>query len=349
MKYFIAIMLTLILVGQGCFGGSSNNVADGAVWSSTDFGESWNHLKTLPQISGVGSIAGTNALDLEIDPVNGEVYYLATAANGFFYSLDAGISWERPLDDNMRAGAIRDIEVDPKNTCTVYALKGRGLYRSTDCARTFRLMYTDPVGENVLTSIAVDWFNPQVVWMGNSSGSILKSINGGANWTTMENGGSAVLDIEISNADSRVVYVGTESRGFFRTDDGGQNWLTYRSGLNKEFPSSSTFYSFAQNEDGSVVLMNTKYGLLRSTDAGLNWEGVNIVTAPSEVRIWDVEIDPKNKNLMYYTTYGSLFISEDGGVSWANRPLPSRRAAIDLQVHPENPRLILAAFRTIES
>lgn len=338
----------LVLLGAGCFGGGGEVSADGGIWKTIDFGENYEQLKALPQLDGVGSIGGVNVRVLKIDPTDASVYYIGTVSNGLFYTVDYGTTWQRPEASEMREGEILDISVDPKNTCTVYAVKGRRLFKSTDCARSFEVMYTEGGSAETLTRIAVDWFNPQTLWLGNTDGDLLKSIDGGTNWVSSYKMRSPIYHLMVSNADSRIVLVGTANRGLYRTEDTGASWVSLNSEITKDFSKADEVYGFSQLYDGSLVVMNTAYGILYSSDAGKTWEAFKLVTSPAEVRIWDAAVDPKNRERIYYATYGKLFISENGGDTWRNVKLPSRRAPIVLEPHPEYPQMLLFGFRTVE-
>lgn len=338
----------LMLIGAGCFGGSSTSVADGGIWKTTDFGKTYEQLKSLPQLDGTASIGGVNVRKFEIDPIDSSVYYLGTIANGLFYTVDYGTTWQRPEEPEMREGEISDIAVDPKNTCTIYATKGRRLFKSTDCARSFSVIHTEGGAADALTRITVDWYNSQILWLGNSDGDLLKSIDGGRTWVLSLSARSPIYHIMVSNADSRIVLVGTATGGLMRTEDTGANWAKLNSTLSKDFPKSNEVYGFSQIFDGSFVIMNTGYGILYSSDAGKTWAAYKLVTSPSEVRIWDAAVDPKNRTKIYYATYGKLFISENGGETWSNVKLPSNRAPVVVQPHPEYPQMLLFGFRTIK-
>ncbi len=345
---FAALMASLVLLGAGCFSGTATTAADGGLWKTTDFGESYESLKTLPQLDGVTSIAGVNVRKLEIDPNDESVYYLSTVANGFFYSVDFGVTWQRPETEEMRSGEILDITIDPKNTCTLYVVKGSRLYKSEDCARSFEVTYTEGGAATTLSRVVVDWFNSQIVYLGNTDGDLLKSIDGGYTWVSVLRTKNAIAHIMISNADSRIVLVGTTTAGVHRTEDAGATWVDLESDMKKAFPKSGNVYGFDQLYDGSLVLMNCGYGLLHSEDAGKTWTAYTLVTSPSEVRIWDAALDPKDRNRLYYATYGKLFISENGGNTWRNVALPSKRAPWVVQPHPKSPQTLLFGFRTIE-
>ncbi len=341
-------MFALVFIGQGCFG-SGTPVADGGMFQSGDIGETWEQLNAFPQLSGVGSIGGVNVLDLEIDPNDESVYYIGTAQNGVFFSLDYGRTWQRPEDPFMQEGAFPDIEVDPKNSCLIYALRGSELLRSGDCARNFSSLYQQAGGDVALTSLEVDWFNPDVIWMGTSDGDMMRSVDAGNNWKAINRVGDRITDIELSNADSRIVMVGTEDKGFYYSNDGGDSWFEFEDALSEKFRDSDEVHGFSQTEDGSVVLMNTTYGILVSKDAGENWDALPLITAPGEIRIWDIEIDPNNKNNVYYSVFGTMYISQNGGATWTTQPLPSTRAATVIESHEKVDGLILAGFATIEN
>jgi photosystem II stability/assembly factor-like uncharacterized protein len=350
MKKSLLIMplLALVLLGQGCFGGTNQAADGGSMWQTTDFGETWLHLKALPQVSGVGSVGGVNVTNFTIDPNNNAVYYMATEANGLFYTLDFGTTWLRPQDEEMRNGLITDIAVDPKASCTIFTVKGRRLFRSTDCARTFSVVYTDTNTQNLITAVEIDWFNGNVLWMSNTAGDILRSVDGGTSWSVRYSAGNPIVSLLVSNADSRVIMFGTADRGLYRTNDAGETWLTYQQGLNRDFRNSNRVISMTQNNDGSVTLMNTAFGILISTDGGFSWQALNIITDAARVRIRDVAVDPKRKERMYYTTDGNLFITDDGGNTWSSRDLPSARSPIIAQIHPNNQSLLLIGFRALE-
>lgn len=345
---FLVLSAALLLVGAGCFGGGTTQSADGGLWKTEDFGETYEQLRALPQLDGVGSIGGVNVRTLEIDPNDGSVYYIGTVSNGMFYTVDYGVTWQRPEEAEMREGEILDLAIDPKNTCTLYAIKGRRLFKSTDCARSFTVMYTEGGSAETLTRLAVDWYNPQTLWLGNTDGDLLKSIDGGTNWVSSYKMRAPIYSLMISNADSRIVLVGTANKGLYRTEDTGATWTSLNAEITKDFSKANEIYGFSQLYDGSLVIMNTGYGILYSTDAGKVWEAFKLVTSPSEVRIWDAAVDPKNRERIYYATYGKLFISENGGETWRNTKLPSRRAPIVLEPHPDYPRMILFGFRTVE-
>ncbi|MCH8049410.1 hypothetical protein IH979_01730, partial [Patescibacteria group bacterium] len=245
-------------------------------------------------------------------------------------------------------GAVLDVEVDPRNVCTIYALKPGRLLKSTDCNRTFTSVYVETRGDEQLTAFVLDWFNPDIIWIATTAGDINRSSDGGQTWSSVHRVKDEVVSIILSHSDSRIVLVGTEDKGLFRSEDAGGTWAEFESELKKEFKNSDIFYGFAQTRDGSTLIMNTKYGLLRSRDHGSNWEAIPLTTAPGDVRIWDVAIHPENGETLYYGTTNILYQSTNSGDAWGTEELPSTRAPKAMLVHPSTTGRLLVGFAASE-
>ncbi|MFH1712531.1 MAG: YCF48-related protein [Patescibacteria group bacterium] len=342
--------LVLILLGQGCmFGEKEAPLApDGGMWQTEDAGLTWTQLDSLPGSTDIGTISGVNISAFEIDPSDKTAYYIGTEQNGMFYSINSGNVWQRPESQDVRNGFIRDIEVDPRNVCTIYVLRSYQLFKSTDCNRTYEAMYSETREDEHFTSLAIDWFNPDTLYLGNSAGEILRSTDNAKNWTRIYRLSDKIRSVELSNKDSRIILVGTGDRGIYRSPDAGETWQHFEKEIGAEFKDSDIFYNFAQNRDGSVLIMNSKYGLLRSTDAGANWNSIRLTTPPGDVRIWGVAVHPDNPDILYYGTMGIIYSSSNGGESWATQEMPSTRASKIMSVHPEKTDRLIVGFAAIE-
>jgi photosystem II stability/assembly factor-like uncharacterized protein len=347
MKKIGLLSLALILMGQGCFGGSSSG-ADGALWRSEDGGNDWVQLAALPQATGVTSIAGTNVTSIEVDPSDDSVYYMGTQSNGLFYSLDHGGTWMRPEDTEIRNGEILNVEVHPDDVCTVYVLTTRSIWKSEDCMRTFVETFQEGQSDESLRAFVLDWFNPNILWVGNTAGDVIRSQDAGASWTTMYRVEDEVTSITVSNADSRIILVGSEDKGSFRSTNGGLNWTEQEDDLKKDYKNSDEVWGFAQNRDGSMLYMNTTYGIFRSTNAGQVWEPVSQLPDSNEVRLYSIAVDMSDGDIVYAATRGTLYRSTSGGDSWATEELPSSRAPLALLVHPRSPELVLMGFAKVK-
>ncbi len=351
MKFrLLTIFSFLLLTGAGCFGfgGSpSDSGRDGAVFESSDRGVTWSQDAAFPTAKGVGSLSAIDVLSLALDPNDNDALYMGTKENGLFYSLNNGSAWQQPRDKALQAGAVRSIAVDPKDVCTVYAVTPAKLYKTETCARSFEAAYEEARGNVSLRRVVVDWFNPEVVYLGLSNGDLLKSADRGEAWTKILSTKDDIADILVSNTDSRIILIATEG-GLYKTSDSGASWIKNEEAL-KDYKEADTIFSLVQNTAGDVIITSTKYGLLRSADVGESWEALSLVTSPSQVTIRALAIDPSNADTIYYATATTFYTSTDAGVTWETAKLPSTRAASVLRVDPEKTSVLYMGVQRLEN
>lgn len=343
------IGLLLLLTGQGCLSTTKTglNTADGALWRTENQGANWTQMATLPQASGVNTIAGVSINSMEIDPTDSSAYYMGSDGNGMFFTLDHGTTWQRPEDEQARTGTVIDIEVDPRDVCTIYALKTDRLLKSTDCSRTFETIYSEGRVKEALTALVLDWFNPDTLWAGTTAGEVLKSIDGGRSWSTVERTKNDVTDIILSNADSRIVLVGTKTSGVYRSADSGATWESLDKNMRRDFNRSGEVYSFAQSRSGGRLVVNSRFGLIESNDNGVSWKEISIIPPPADERIWSIAVNPKDEKILYYGIVGTYYQSTPEG-SWMTADLPSTRAPKVIKVHPDGTERVFIGFATLE-
>ena len=92
-----------------------------------------------------------------------------------------------------------------------------------------------PGGENI-NALVVDPATPTTLYAG-TGGGVLKSINGGGNWSPVNTGltNAGVTALAIDPATPSTLYAGTENGGVFRSTDGGANWSQVNSGLTASY------------------------------------------------------------------------------------------------------------------
>ncbi|MFH1142867.1 MAG: hypothetical protein V1695_04085 [Candidatus Uhrbacteria bacterium] len=339
-KFFVPV-LALSLLGAGCLGiGGGTSTADGGVWKTSDAGLSWTQSVAIPTATGVGSLADTSILDFVIDPEDHLALYIATISNGMLFSYDGGVSWQQPRETALRSGQVNSLAIDSKDKCTVYAVLTNQLAKSTDCSRTFNTeVYVESRPRVTLTDVLVDWYDSNVIWLSTSEGDVIKSTNGGVNWITSARLDSKIVQMLIDNIDSRIVYVATERKGLYKTTDAGENWVDMSEGL-KGYSDASHLVSITQDAKSSVLLINSEYGLLRSTDKGSTWQALELITAPKEVDILVLAVDPNDTDRIYYATASTFYSTIDAGVNWQTRKLPTLRTPTSLAIDFEDGNVI---------
>lgn len=341
-KIFFITLAVIVLLGAGCsqFGGKGSKAPDGGVFKTTDAGKTWVTANVVPTAQGIGTLATTNVISMEVDPQDIGMFYLGSRESGVLYSDDATASWRLPRQTVLKEGTVFAVEVDPFDRCTVYIAKGSRLYKSTDCLRTIDdETYVETRAGVSVVRLALDWYTQGTIWIGLSNGDVFKSTDAGKNWKSVLKLGKEVSQILVNNKDSRQVLISSSTLGFQRTSDGGDHWEKYAGDASK-LNGAQLVDSLTQNSDSSIVLAATKYGILRSKDFGLNWEPLKLLTSPGQVLIRAVGISPKDANTIYYAVNSTFFHSSDGGQSWQTQKFPSARIPRTLIIDPKDPAVV---------
>lgn len=220
-------------------------------------------LKALAFRSLPTNVVTGRVQDIEIDPKNPNIWYVATAFGGAWKTVNRGITFE-PIFDNYPAHNMCCIVVDPKDSNIVWlgtgenasqrsAHFGDGLYKSTDAGKTWTrsgLANSEHIGK-----ILIDPNNSSIVWVaaqgplfsaGGERG-VYKTSDGGANWTRVlhVNDDTGFTDLAFDPRNPNTVFAGTYQRrrhvgqmigggpdgGVFKTTDGGRTWAKLTKGL----------------------------------------------------------------------------------------------------------------------
>ncbi|WP_136256507.1 WD40/YVTN/BNR-like repeat-containing protein [Metallibacterium scheffleri] len=301
---------------------------DGGVWRSTDYGVKWVNLTdgTLPGSSNsIGAIAvapsdpkviyvGTGESDIRGDMITGD---------GVFRSDDAGKSWHAAgLADTH---TISGIVVDPKNPDVVYASSmghvfkpngERGVFKSVDGGKTWsKILYVD--AKTGAIDLVMDPNNPDVLYA--------------AMWQayrrpwTLQDGGPG--------------------SGLYKSSDGGAHWseisrhsgfpqsVLGRVGVSVAASDPRVVYAIVQAKDG---------GVFRSNDAGATWARVNSNWSLRQRAFYymSIFVDPTDANTVYVPEVDALWVSHDGGKTFAKLHTPHGDNHI-IWINPHDPKLLL--------
>lgn len=156
-----------------------------------------------------------------------------------------------------------------------------------------------------------------------SSGSILKSADGGQNWEAKVKigedkniAGANVLSMAIDPQDSQIIYIGTKEDGIFVTKDGAGSWEK----LN--FPPVKV-YGLAINRFNSQIVFVSgvwqgRGKIYKSANGGTDWKEIYTEPADGTV-ITALAASPFDGNVIYAgTSEGAVFKTTSSGESWSN-------------------------------
>ncbi|MBU0546368.1 hypothetical protein KKA13_03890 [Patescibacteria group bacterium] len=349
------VVAAVLLTGASCI---TTKTASGPVgmFRSLDKGETWKQISAMPTPTGVQSIGSLNIFRIYDDPNDVNAMYIGTRGQGLYYTYDNGDAWR--VAPALAGKFIYGLVVDPYDKCNVYVSDGPHIYKTEDCTRTWNLVYTEERPAERLVSLTMDFKDRNVLYGAEVGGDILKSEDGGRNWRVIKRFG---FNLQYIIADPNVpdrVYVASYRNGLYRTDNGGQNWLELNAGLDT-FSGSKNFSRLVLNPaQRDSLFWISKYGILRSDDAGASWKEIPLITPPGSVNIYGFAINPKNQKEIYYTATilgdknvhvrSTFYITTDGGSSWVTKKLPTNTIPTAIRMHPEENNVLFMGFTDLQ-
>ena len=141
--FLVVFVFTLIFGLSGCIKFKKDTVSTsnlGGMFFTDDKFETWK-TKSLLMTPGetAGSISNTDVYFVKIDPTDDKAFYAGTRADGLYYSYTSGTGWTKFT--NLAEGFVRDIAVDPKNKCQLYAAVHTRIFKSIDCGRNWEKFF----------------------------------------------------------------------------------------------------------------------------------------------------------------------------------------------------------------
>ena len=159
--------------------------------------------------------------------------------------------------------------------------------------------------ENATVKTITNVSGRNVLYVGTFDG-VYKSLDGGAAWTPM-NTGLTALDISAlaAGADD-LVFAGTWGAGVFKSTNGGDSWISVWSSEQSPHINSLVI------DEKNVVWAATEHGLFKSVDDGASW--MQVFTYG---KIRCVSVHPVDANTIYIgVRWHGNFRSRDAGATW---------------------------------
>jgi photosystem II stability/assembly factor-like uncharacterized protein len=267
-------------------------------------------------LRGIGpAVVGGRVQDIEIDPANPSVWYVASAFGGLWKTTNRGITFE-PVFDQGGTFTLCCVVVDPKDSRVVWlgtgenksqrsAHAGDGVYKSTDAGRTWTRMGL--ADSEHIGRIQIDPRNTDVVYVaaqgplfrsGGERG-LFKTTDGGATWNAVltVSPDTGITDVVLDPWDPDVVYAGAYQRrrsvgqmvgggpegGIFKSTNGGRSWTRLTQGLPSDDIGRVGLAVDGRGNPSTVfAIVDAKRhesGFFRSDDAGASWTRVGRTAA----------------------------------------------------------------------
>ncbi len=251
----------------------------GGIWKSTTSGTSWKNVDD--DIANINVSSGTQAANGDIYFGTGESGFVPNGAatkngspsfggGGVFKSTD-GITFTRLASTNNSAWTVvNKMAADPTDGNRIYAALGGGFY------------YSDDAGTSWTRTNAGNYRDIQV-----TSSGIVYTFSGSRIWKSTDKGATLVLTGFNIPANSPILSVGRATIAISPQDEN---------------------YIYALVSNGNGVGSSFFEGLVRSTDAGANWE-LLVAGGPTTTEIMGtngqgtynniISVDPLNKNRVF--------------------------------------------------
>ena len=294
---------------------------------------------------------------LAIDPRNPETIYAGVSVNydgplpraptpTLFKSTDGGASWgpassglivDLANPDTTHFVAylnVYSLAIGPQDPNTLYGVANGpgpgGIFKSTDGGANWSASGSPGAGVGTL---AIDPRNPNTLYAAGEG--LFKSTDGGASWSAASSGlpyytyGLFILSLAIDPQKPDTLYAspwGCDippcTSQVFKSTDGGTSWK----GSGPPFSSSSSPSAAVLAIDPinpNAVYAGTFDGLVRSRDAGANWNAASSGLTASQID--SLAIDPQNTGAFFAISQGKVLRTPDGGAHWSEiyTPLPS--------------------------
>ena len=333
-----------------CYDGIYVSANGGTSWAHPYTGGSYGVAISPTNTQTVAALAYTGTVMVSSDngdtfPANSatplRIYYQVTnpvfdpatvgklwvaSGDGPLLSTDSGATFARRTS-GMRAESLQSLTASDDGA--VYALFSpgpAGVFKhvangwqavnnaSLMNAGLFSLGYG---GGPLMYEVAVAPQNSNFLYAVFYNDAIVKSVDGGANWTYA---GSPVLGsnkafrhIAIDPSNTNVAYAGSQNDGVWKTTDGGQNWNKSSIGL-PLFIYALTIDRANPQVVYAAALHDGTTSVFKTVNGGTSWSPTGAL--PNTFSTLDVAIDPADSKIVYASAGGGLYKSVNSGGTW---------------------------------
>jgi photosystem II stability/assembly factor-like uncharacterized protein len=311
----------------------------GTAWDgslkSTDGGHTWLPFGNLPR---------GNVISLAVDPKDSNIVYMGAGGRGVYKTTDDGAT-SYPVNNGLAGIVPAAMAVMPGNPSAVYAVEtGVGTFKTNNGGGAWLQL---PNETTFLATVGVDPITPTRVYLATGGESVDISDEGGYNWHR------AVLSAPVQYQDcavenqAMIVNAGLPGHlvmgvgflpggdasdyiagGIYTSTDYGESWAYVDVG----HPISAVVSLAYDPLSPTVIYAGTGayypenaigYGeLLKSRDGGNTWQSSSTGLPRNEVSQIAVEPGPAHR---VFVTVDGLYVSTNGGASWAAASSPPAR------------------------
>lgn len=345
----LSALILIITLGASC--GRNRNTeslrSDGGVFKSQDRGQTWFQASSGDKKDD--GIENITVKELLFDPQDMSTIFL-TSSSGLWLTTDGADSWTRIAPTN-----VTSLGIDYNVRGVLYMAVGSKLFKSTDAGKNWPEIYNETRQGVSFTDVEVDPHDDKTIWAANSVGELLRSRDSGLSWNVVRAFGDEIRQIIVDPRDRNVIYIGTKKKGIYQTFDNGETWKnllkSYQkkaAGVDKkgkqQFKNRDGVESFVElvidPTRSQRLYYLSKYGILRSSNRGEDWEELPLITVPGSVSIFDLQVNNRNSNEIFYTAENVLYHSTNFGAEWFTETVPTSRKLRSLLINSIDPSIL---------
>ena len=302
-------------------------------------------------------------------------FYMGSTGGGVWRTANAGITWENVSDGFFGSPSIGSIDVADSDPNTIYVgtgsdgirsnvITGRGVYRSTDAGKTWRLTGLWQTGQ--IGAVVVHPTDPRIVFVAaigqafapNAERGVYRTLDGGGTWQQVLfiSDSTGAADLELAPDNPREIYAtmwrgerkpwtiisGAREGGIYKSTDGGDTWAKLGGGLPAGLFGKADLAVSAADPNRVYALIEApagEGGVYRSDDRGATWRLMSTQASLLDRPFYytNLDADPTNADRLFVNST-SFFESPDGGKNWQRRSVPHGDNH-DMWINPKNPKI----------
>jgi hypothetical protein len=285
--------------------GTTSSVNRGASSVQTSPSE-WRPLGPQPFLavspqSGLSLVPWSDQINaIAVNPANSQDIWVGAAAGGVWQTMDGGVNWQ-PVTDDQSSPAIGSIAIDPTNAATIYVGTG----------------------------------DPNSIYGGVYAGvGVLKSVNGGATWATLDSAdfaGLAIGRIAVDPANTQVLLLSASwdgtgtgnpyKTGIWRSTNGGGAWTQVLGDPGKAHPDAGTDVLFDPADPsiafaglGNLFGLNatSASGVYKSVDNGVTWTQATDILSTTDYPYTPSDIERVSLSISQDGTHVYALLTDSG-------------------------------------
>lgn len=245
-----------------------------------------------------------------ITPSNGK------ASSGIW--TEAGpTSWNKTSGWNPGNGRLVSVAVHPSNQNIIYVgSPGGGLWKTTDGGSNWTPLFDQYSQWMHIYSIVIDPQNSNVLYAGTGNGAnqVIKSSNGGLNWSVTGSGPTGTIRKLLVHPTNSSIVFACAGNGIFRSTNGGTSWTQVQPVMKEDIE--------FKPGNPSILYASGNSQVVRSTNGGISWTVLGPSEGITSVGRTLIAVTPANPDYVYIVqaegnAFGRFYRSTNSGLNFA--------------------------------